>query len=103
MWNLSPDYLLQIKEELKGRQAAIEARMAEELRGIASDLEDIEKLESVAYSVAVKHLPQLKPADDHAGEFASLAPAAVELPGEQPTVEPEGEAETVSSRWRVRA
>lgn len=102
MWNLSPDYLLQIKEELKGRQAAIEARMADELRDVASDLEDIEKLESVAYSVAVKHLPQLEPADEPAGEFASLAPAGGELP-EEPTDEPEGEAKTASSRWRVRA
>jgi hypothetical protein len=89
MWNLTPDYIQQVKEELKGRRAAIEARYADELKSIASDLEDIETLERVAYAFAVKHLPDAPPADPGGEppvppveappvEMAMLQPAAAE-------------------------
>ena len=58
MWNLTPDYIQQVKEELKGRRAAIEARYADELKAIASDLDELETIERLAYSLAVKHLPE---------------------------------------------
>ncbi|MBV8777165.1 MAG: hypothetical protein JO258_08215, partial [Alphaproteobacteria bacterium] len=34
MWNLTPEYLQQVKEELKGRRAAIQARYADELKAL---------------------------------------------------------------------
>jgi|SRR5579863_203384 len=99
MWNLTPDYLQQVKEELKGRCAAIKARMAHELVDIASDLEELEKLESMAYSVAVKHLPEPKSADcsqEPAAEAVSLAPASAEQAPAGPAKEFEPEAKPAS-------
>ena len=79
MWNLTPDYIQQVKEELKGRRAAIEARYADELKSIASDLEDIETLERIAYAFAVKHLPEPAEAtSEPATEVAMLEAAPVE-------------------------
>ena len=108
MWNLNPDCVQQVKEELKGRRAAIEARLADELKGIAADLEEIEKLENVAYAFAVKHLPQLTPAapaDEPIIEVARLEaePAPEEAPVVEITAEPNTEAKSATSRWRVRA
>jgi hypothetical protein len=84
MWNLTPDYIQQVKEELKGRRAAVEARYADELKSIAADLEDIETLERIAYAFAVKHLPDA-PSADPSGEppvppveMAMLQPAAAD-------------------------
>lgn len=57
MWNLTPESLLGAKEELKGRQAAIQARLSHELGTLEADLEEIETLEQLAYAFAVKHLP----------------------------------------------
>jgi hypothetical protein len=84
MWNLTPDYIQQVKEELKGRRAAIEARHADELKGIAADLGEIEELERIAYAFAVKHLPEPQPVEEEEGvepplvEMAVLQPAAAE-------------------------
>src|ERR1700722_5604421 len=63
MWTLTPDYLASTKEELKGRRAAIQARIADELKAIDAELEEIEALERVAYAFAVKHLPELSAAE----------------------------------------
>ena len=107
MWNLTPDYIQQVKEELKGRRAAIEARHADELKGIAADLDEIEQLERIAYAFAVKHLPDPKPEEpvsEPAAEMAELQPA----PAESVSPEPEPEAEQARpskgglSRWRMR-
>jgi len=57
MWTLTPDCLSQVKNELKGRRDAIEARYAQELRAIDTDLEEIATLERIAYSISAKHLP----------------------------------------------
>jgi len=97
MWNLTPDYIQQVKEELKGRRAAIEARYADELKAIAADLEDIETLERIAYAFAVKHLPEPAEAGgEPVAEVAMLeaAPASVDP---EPEAEPKG-----LSRWRMR-
>jgi hypothetical protein len=107
MWNLTPDYIQQVKEELKGRRAAIEARHADELKGIAADLDEIEQLERVAYAFAVKHLPDPKPADpvsEPEAEVAELQPAPVEPVGPEPEVdaEPERQPKGGLSRWRMR-
>jgi len=112
MWNLTPDYIQQVKEELKGRRAAIEARYADELKGIATDLEEIEQLERIAYAFAVKHLPDPQPMDaasEPAVEVAELQPAAGEPDSSEsePEAEPEAMEKSSSpkgglSRWRMR-
>jgi len=104
MWNLTPDYIQQVKEELKGRRAAIEARYADELKGIAADLDEIETLERIAYAFAVKHLPdpaesaEPEPnADPEPEMMAELKPAPAEPDAAKPAPEPKG-----LSRWRAR-
>jgi len=89
MWNLTPDYIQQVKQELTGRRAAIEARYADELKAIAADLDDIETLERVAHNFAAKHLPDAPPAglaSEPSVEMAMLQPAAaVPFDEESPT------------------
>src|SRR5258708_22637901 len=107
MWNLTPDYILQVKEELKGRRAAIEARHADELKSIASDLDDIEQLERIAYAFAVKHLPDPKQADpvsEPQAEVAELQPASVEpaSPESEADAEPERQPKGRLSRSPMR-
>ena len=109
MWNLTPDYILQVKEELKGRRAAIEARYADELKSIAADLDDIEQLERIAYAFAVKHLPDPEPVDpvrepEPEPEVAELQPAPAEPVSSEPEVEAEPEQQPKGglSRWRMR-
>jgi hypothetical protein len=104
MWNLTPDYIQQVKEELKGRRAAIEARHADELKGIAADLEEIETLERVAYAFAVKHLPDPVESDEEEAKaepepemVAELKPSSVEPEPAKAAPEPKG-----LSRWRAR-
>jgi hypothetical protein len=106
MWNLTPDYIQQVKEELKGRRAAIEARYADELKSIASDLDDIEQLERIAYAFAVKHLPDPAPAEEAVepvAEVAELQPASEEPVSGEPDGEEKGRnAKGGLSRWRMR-
>jgi hypothetical protein len=99
MWNLTPDYIQQVKEELKGRRAAVEARVADELKAIAADLDEIETLERIAYSFAVKHLPELRPAEA-AGEPVEMAALQAE-PAEPASLAAEPEPKG-QSRWRMR-
>lgn len=109
MWTLTPEYIQQVKEELNGRRAAIEARYADELKSIASDLDEIETLERIAYSFAVKHLPDPEPAEaavEPVVELAALQGEPVPEPAtEEMKPEPEkvpGNGEVSVSRWRMR-
>jgi hypothetical protein len=92
MWNLTPDHIEQVKEELKGRRAAIQARMADELKSLDADIEEIETIERLAYAFAVKHLPGDEPAKvERASAAVERASAAVEresatMEGEPPMV-----------------
>jgi hypothetical protein len=75
MWTLTPDYIAQVKEELKGRRAAIEARIADDQKAIEAELAEIEQLEKLAYAIAVKRLPELaptSPVDEAPIDLASL-------------------------------
>jgi hypothetical protein len=101
MWNLTPDYIQQVKEELKGRRAAIEARYADELKGISADLDDIETLERIAYNFAVKHLPDAPPAEPAVElqvEVAALQPAPAEQVREEAAPETRSETKGGLSR-----
>jgi hypothetical protein len=105
MWNLTPDYIQQVKEELKGRRAAIEARHADELKGIAADLDEIEQLERIAYAFAVKHLPDPQPVDatdEPAVEVAELQPEPAEPVSVEGEPAPEAHPKAGLSRWRMR-
>lgn len=109
MWNLTPDYLANTKEELKGRSAAIQARIADEIKAIDVDLEEIEALERAAYAFAVKHLPEMKPGQEAASlpeleeqpeQVAGLEPEATDMPQHDlGSVPKEGSI----SRWRIRS
>jgi hypothetical protein len=119
MWNLTPEYIEQMKEELKGRRAAIQARYADELKAVEADLEEVETLERIAYAVAVKHLPEPPPGEPpqvvpspaepavEALEVAMLQPMPVDPMSTDPmstdpmSAGPEAEA-TGLSRWRMR-
>jgi len=102
MWNITPDSLQLAKEELKGRQAALEARYAEEMKAITSELEEIETLERVAYAFAVKRLPKAQPSDEPVVELAPLEPHA-EPPTDDPPAREPRETGAGLSRWRIRA
>ena len=113
MWNLTPEYIQQVKDELKGRHDALQARYADELKSLQADLEEVETLERVAYAVAVKHLPEPEPAlAEPNAEIAELEPAeepqevphaVVELQAEAPAPEPNVEHGAKGlSRWRMR-
>jgi hypothetical protein len=101
MWNLTPEYIQQVKEELKGRRAAIQARHADELKSLQQDIEEIETLERMAYAVAVKHLPE---AVEPAEEPEAVPEVMAELEGSPVAAAPESpEPETKGlSRWRMR-
>lgn len=104
MWTLTPEYIQQVKEELNGRRAAIEARYADELKSIASDLDEIETLERIAYSFAVKHLPDPEPAEAAVEPMVEVAALQPE-PTAEMKLEPEkvpGSGEAGMSRWRMR-
>ena len=96
MWNLTPEYIQQVKEELKGRRAAIEARYADELKTVEADLEEVETLERVAYAVAVKHLSEALPVEPMA-EMATLQAS----PADEAAADLGPEVKGLS-RWRQR-
>jgi hypothetical protein len=102
MWTLSPEYIQQVKEELKGRRAAIQARHAEELRSLDTDLEEIETLERMAYAVAAKHLPEPADAAPQAEPEPETEADAQPLAELKPEAEPAAAASKGLSRWRMR-
>ena len=102
MWNITPENIQLAKEELKGRRAAIEARYAEELKAVTSDLEEIETLERVALAFAGKHLLQVDLADTTDEDEVQPAPLEATL-AEPPAAESDSAAKVGMSRWRLRA
>lgn len=101
MWNLTPEYLTSVKEELKGRRAAVQARVADELKAIEADLEEVETLERIAYAFAVKHLTEGEPASAEEAPqervVAALQGSATDPAAAEPGSEGKG-----TSRWRIR-
>jgi hypothetical protein len=103
MWILTPEYIEQVKEELKGRRAAIQARYADELKSLDADIEEIETIGRLAYAFAAKHLPVDVPEATVEGEvpMASLQGGAAE---DAVATEPAPEPKQVKglSSWRMR-
>jgi hypothetical protein len=101
MWNLTPDYIQQVKEELKGRRDAIQARYADELKRLEADLAEIETLERVAYDFAVKHLPQAGEVTPEAEAEAQDVAALQASPADSAAADPAADGKGLS-RWRLR-
>lgn len=55
MWNITPEDVDRVKEELKGRHAAIQARYDDEIQKLGAELDDIEAFERVATAFAERH------------------------------------------------
>jgi hypothetical protein len=55
MWNITPEGVNQVKEELKGRHDAIQARYEDEIKKLTAELDDIEAFERVATAFAQRH------------------------------------------------
>jgi hypothetical protein len=71
MWSLSLDEIERVKEELKGRRAALKARYDDELQAIEADLANIETLELAATLFVSRY----RGAEAEAAEIADLIPA----------------------------
>jgi hypothetical protein len=104
MWTLTSDDVQRIKEELKGRRAAIQARYADEIKLLEADLADIETMERVANAFAVRHLVDEVSGEE--GEPVALVEDVAELEASLPDVdtvapEPAGDSKG-ASRWRMR-
>src|ERR1700733_10617664 len=102
MWNLNPEYIQQVKEELKGRRAAIQARHAEELKSLETDLEEIETLERVAYAVAAKHALEAEPATEKPEGEPQVAELETERDAAAASEPAAGPGSKGLSRWRMR-
>jgi hypothetical protein len=55
MWNITPEDVDRVKEELKGRRAAIQARYEDENQKLKAEIDDIEAFERVATAFAQRH------------------------------------------------
>ena len=71
MWSLSLEDIERVKEELKGRRAALRARYEDELQAIAADLANIETLELAATMFVSRY----RSADVDGSGLADLIPA----------------------------
>jgi len=89
MWNLNSKDVQHAKELAALRRTEIEARHAQELEALNTELSDIETLERIAAEFALKH----KAAD---AETASPAPPAAEPPASG------GKEGKLGSRWRFQ-
>jgi len=93
MWSLSLDDIQRIKEELKGRRAALRARYDDDVQTLEADLANIETLELAANLFVAKY--RSEPGEDAA--LAELAPASAGVwDASGPAVEPHQ-----SPNWRT--
>lgn len=108
MWNLTSYDINRIKGQLQARKARIEAKYAEETKGLDADFADLETLERVAAVLALKYKADEAaaaseensepPADESPPIEAETAPEAqpAAAPGE-----PNGPDAKFGSRWRL--
>jgi hypothetical protein len=130
MWNIAPEDVDRVKEELKGRRAAIQARYEDENQKLKAEIDDIEAFERVATAFAQRHKREEASASVEPDPIAPLEalPIAADvavagnetersddpLPDNHSEIEslPGGEAtpiaadanvaQNASSRWRIR-
>src|SRR5579863_8533255 len=91
MWNLTGDDILRVKEEIKGRRAAIQARYENELKQLEAAIADIETFERAAVNFVLQH----KGEDGPTPTVAAPAPAAETVAADiasAPAGSPGGEA-----------
>ena len=110
MWNLTSYDINRIKGQLQARKARIDAKYAEETKGLDADFADLETLERVAAVLALKYkadeaaaagAPEensVPPAEENPPTEAEPAPEAhsAAAPGE-----PNGQDAKFGSRWRL--
>jgi hypothetical protein len=110
MWNLTSYDINRIKGQLQARKARIDAKYAEETKGLDADFADLETLERVAAVLALKYkadeaaaagTPEespTPPAEENPPTEAETAPEAqaAAAPGE-----PNGQDAKFGSRWRL--
>ena len=110
MWNLTSYDINRIKGQLQARKARIDAKYAEETKGLDADFADLETLERVAAVLALKYKAD-EAAAAGAPEESSVPPAeenppteAEAVPEAQPAAasgEPNGQDAKFGSRWRL--
>jgi hypothetical protein len=110
MWNLTSYDINRIKGQLQARKARIDAKYAEETKGLDADFADLETLERVAAVLAHKYKAD-EAAAAGAPEESSEPPAEETPPTEAETTpeaqsaaapgEPNGQDAKFGSRWRL--
>jgi hypothetical protein len=131
VWNITPDDVERVREELKGRRAAIQARYDDEVQKLTAELDDIEAFERVATAFAQRHKREEAFGPDEPDPIARLevlpistdiGPATSEaersdhprldhrgeieaLPGAEapPVVADASVVQKASARWRIRS
>ena len=124
MWHLTGDDIQQVKEELKGRRAAIKARYDSEMKQLEADIAAIEGFERAAVDFVSNFKAKEEPTATRAAEqvvtVADPAPVAADglteektMAREENPVEKTADSEAApdntervggkgSSRWRMR-
>ena len=108
MWNLTTYDVNRIKGQLQARRARIDAKYAEETKALDADFADVETLERVAASLALKYksgdspdLSQESPenAADDSPRVENATPSEPQLA--VPPGDGSGPDAKLGSRWRL--
>jgi hypothetical protein len=109
MWNLTSFDIRRIKGQLQARRARIDAKYAEDCKALDAEFDELDTLERVAASVALKYraddAPETSEEDSaKAGENGAAAEAYV-MPEAQAVAAPAdnggGLEPKIASRWRL--
>ena len=108
MWNLTSYDIHQIKGQLQARRARIDAKYAEDCKTLDGEFAELETLERVAASVALRYRPEgaaNPPEENSAPVVEDEAPIDAEIMSEaQPVAAPAdggGPDLKTASRWRL--
>ncbi|HYZ42602.1 MAG TPA: hypothetical protein VE687_18545 [Stellaceae bacterium] len=109
MWNLTSNDIHQIKRQLQACRARIDAKYAEDCKALDAELAELDTLERVAASVALKYRADDTPGTSEensakAGENDSAAEADVMLEAQAvaaPADNGGGPELKTASRWRL--
>jgi hypothetical protein len=107
MWNLTSFDIHRVKGELQARRARIDAKYAEDSKALDAEFAELEALERLAASVAIKyraHEAPETPEESSAKAAENTAPiedgGLPEAPAVTATVSSGGDPRT-ASRWRL--